>query len=427
MAEMYQSSGGSFDVIDRQAHPRTTVSETLENIARAREARQLPVFPLHSSLVRATPPRQVQELWEASAHRCDLFWQNTPREGSEGLRQDIARWRGGLFQERITSENVVVTSGARSAFFQALMALTSPGDGVLLMPPCFPKFREAILRRGAEVIEVPLERGSGYQPNLPRISVQCGERCKLLVVTSPNNPTGNFIEGQALRSLSRIASRNEGVLLIDETFAALDLRSDPVPPPALPLRRTVYIGSFAESFSLAQAQVGYLIGPQSLVARIVDMQEDLQAPASILSQQLARAALQGSEEHLCAVTAELKSRLAKFQNVLSRIAGITRIFCGGGPFLWAEIDQYSKSTYDLVVQLAKETGALVRPGEEYGGRQAIRICFGMLDAAQLSEVPAALSSFSGWSPARRGRTSEPRQRWDAGASLPAPPEDSELL
>ncbi|MBN8548316.1 MAG: pyridoxal phosphate-dependent aminotransferase [Deltaproteobacteria bacterium] len=382
----------------------------IEEIVQRRQAHQHPVFRMDKSLINTPPPLPAVELMEGARKSRYSAWELGPACGLPELRQEIANWRRNLYAERITSENVLITSGASAAFNLTVNALVRPEESVIVMPPCFPNYLGALRNRGTHITRVPLQQDNDFEPSLPLLETAWKSGARMAVCTLPNNPTATTLENACVNRIEKMAREHGGWVVIDETFSSFDLRPDIQPLKNLSLRSTITLGTFSEAFSLADLRVGYIIGPKELVRDIGVLQGVINPSGSARAQEVACAALREREAHFSKLIPALRSRDADLQDALTRVPGIESIVGYAGPFKW--IKTGATDSAQLAVSLARETGITVRPGIDYGQEGWVRLAFGMIGTPrEYAQALSLLRSFKGWE----------APRWDENIKLPARP------
>ena len=186
-----------------------------------------------------------------------------PNAGLPALRRHLAEVLGAEQQIGLTGDQVMVTCGAAGGLCALLRSLLEPGDDVVCPAPFFPEYRFYAAHFGGQVRTVDTLRPD-FQLDVPALAAAIGPRTRVVLVNSPNNPTGALYPEGDLRALADAIEtvnrdRARPVLLVsDEPYRQLVYDGLTVPP-FLPLSRyAVVVGSFSKSLSLAGERIGYL-------------------------------------------------------------------------------------------------------------------------------------------------------------------------
>ncbi len=371
------------------------IGEQLDRIMRRRIAHSQPVFAMDESLVNAPPPQAARELIEGRTTHLSPSWAMGPAGGLPKLREEIAHWRASVYRDRITADNVLVTAGATAAFSLAMVSLLKPGDAAMVMWPCFPNYIGSIDARGGEVQRLQLRVDNNFEPSTPELSSQWKPRTRALVAVNPHNPSGTMLSSSSLAGMERHCQDNRACLIVDETFAHFDLRSDPTPSHQVSLATTISLGSFSETFSLADYRVGYMIGPAKVIAYAAEKQSCVSGRVSARDQEIALAALSQREPHLSLLLDALRMRDAQLSNTLAQIDGVEAVYGEAGTYKWVKTSR--RDSQQLALDLASEVGVFVKPGTHYGQDGWIRISFGKIGSSTaFQEALRGLKNFKGW-------------------------------
>jgi len=203
--------------------------------------------------------------------------QYPPMRGLAELRSAIALYYAREQQLRVEQEEIIVTSGATEALAASIMAFIGPGDEAILFPPCYDAYLPLVERAGGTARYVNLVP-PGWTIPLEQLEEAIGPRTRLIVLNTPNNPTGSMIDRAALEALGELCERHDLVLLCDEVWEGMIFDgSKHVSPLGLPsLReRAVKIGSAGKIFSLTGWKVGWAVAAPPLAAAIADQHQFL--------------------------------------------------------------------------------------------------------------------------------------------------------
>lgn len=186
-----------------------------------------------------------------------------PAAGIPAVREALARDLNGRFGGHYRADDLYLTCGASSALAILAKALLSPGDEVVVLAPYFMDYRVYAEDQGARLIEVPCLTDS-FQPDLTALAAALTERTALVIVNSPNNPSGAVLGAESLRAIAALleARRRESghaiYLIADEPYRELVYGDAAAPFTPLFYDDTIYCYSFSKSLSLAGERIGFL-------------------------------------------------------------------------------------------------------------------------------------------------------------------------
>ncbi len=309
----------------------------------------------------------------------------TPPPGMMPLREAIAEK---MATERNLaydpSSEVVVTAGAQEAISVVMQTLLDPGDEVLLPDPYYTAYEMAAGLAFGSVVRVPTRAEDDFEVLPEAIEAAITPRSRLLVLVSPNNPTGGIISAATLERIAELAIRHNLIVVSDELYERVIFDGATAPSIAtLPgmRERTVIINGFSKTYCMTGFRVGYLVGPAALVTPMQEPHHIFTICAPTASQHAALAALQGSQECVGEIIAVFARRRQALMQSLDK-AGIPYPYPAGAFFVFADIRALGMSSADFAVKALQEAGVLVFPGTQYGpgGEGFLRISY-------LAEIP----------------------------------------
>lgn len=196
--------------------------------------------------------------------------QYAPGKGILPLREAIAR-----HQERFygltpdPGTEIIVTTGATEGIAAALLALVEPGDEVLTFEPFYDSYGAIIGLAGATHVTAPL-LAPDFMPDMAALEAAFSSSTKVVLINNPHNPTGAVFPREVLQRVVDLAAKHDTVIITDEVYEHLTFGERHIPVATLPgsAGRTVTISSAGKTFSFTGWKIGWLSGPEHLVAAI---------------------------------------------------------------------------------------------------------------------------------------------------------------
>jgi N-succinyldiaminopimelate aminotransferase len=287
----------------------------------------------------------------------------------DGLVEKL-RARNGLPCER---ENVLVTAGATAALADAVGAVTSPGEEVLILSPFWPLIRGIVQSFRATPVEVPFyDRVDSAAEAVRCVRERCNARTVALYVSTPSNPTGRVLPSEWLEALADEARRAGLWILSDEVYEDYVYRGEHVSIGRFAPERTFSVFSFSKAYGMAGNRVGYLTAPAPAVAAARKIATHTAYHAPTAGQLAAAAALRdggGWVEHA-------RRRYQAAGDAAARTLGVAPP--AGGTFLFVDATVHldERGLWGFLEDCL-EDGVLVAPGGSCGrGYESwIRLCF----------------------------------------------------
>jgi aspartate/methionine/tyrosine aminotransferase len=343
---------------------------------------------LGQGIVSYRPPPEVVEALQrfggaAADHRYG------PVEGLPSLVQAIESKLAA--ENRIAvrpSSRVLVTAGGNQAFMNAILAITDPGDEVILPAPYYFNHEMAIVMAGARAVAVPT--GRDYQLDVQAIAAAVTPRTRAVVTVSPNNPTGAVYPEDALRAVNMLC-RQRGVFHVHDeayeyfTYGAVRHFSPGSIDGAAGYTISLY--SLSKAYGMASWRVGYMVVPEVLAEAVHKIQDTLLICPPAASQHAALAALQVGrsypEAHLQALDAMRRSIFDALSrdNVPCELAPVS------GAFYYLVRVHTGLDSMAVAERLIRNHRVAAIPGSAFADTAAcsIRISYGALDSGALTE------------------------------------------
>lgn len=342
------------------------------------------------------PPELIEAARAALSERSNQY---PPMRGVPELRRAIAAWYGATQGLAIDEAEVVVTSGATEALAASIFALVAPGDEVVLVQPLYDAYLPLVARAGGIPRLIDLKPPDWSLP-LDALAAAIGPRTRLLVLNTPNNPTGAALDRATLEQIAALCERHDVHVLCDEVWEAMLFGgATHLSPMAIDtLRaRTVKIGSAGKIFSLTGWKVGWAIGAPPLADRIAAQHQYLTFTTPPALQWAVAAGLQLPD----AWFAEHRQRYAAARARLVAglgDAGYAVLPNAGAWFVNVDLAASGLPASDAAIadQLVREAGVAVIPLSAFYAERPepgyLRFCFAKTNAA-LDDAIARLDRF----------------------------------
>jgi len=292
----------------------------------------------------------------------------------------------------VEASQVTTAQGTSGANFLVYAALLSPGDDVLVERPGYDPLMEAARLLGANVNQFDRIFEDQYALDPDRVKAAMTPRTKLIVVTTPHNPTGVIAAPEALREVGRIAAANDAHVVVDEVY--LDTSARPVRPAVQLGDRFIVTSSLTKSYGLAGLRCGWILSSPEIAERIRRARDVVDGTGSIVSERLAVLAF----EHLDALTSRARTLLdrnrAIIEPFLAQRQELEYVRPDGGTVVFPRMPGVH-DTRQFAERLLSERHTAVVPGHFFQAPSHIRVGFsGDTQALEdgLKELAAALDA-----------------------------------
>jgi aspartate/methionine/tyrosine aminotransferase len=289
----------------------------------------------------------------------------------------------------INHENsIVVTAGSNMAFMNAILAITSVGDEILLNTPYYFNHEMAITMAGCRVVLVATDEN--YQPRPEAIAQAITPRTRAVVTVSPNNPTGAVYSEAVLSNINQIC-RTHGIYHIsDEAYEYFTYNGvKHVSPGAFAgsSEYTISLYSLSKAYGFASWRIGYMVIPKHLLVAVKKVQDTILICPPVVSQYAALGALQANEEYLKRNIAAIAQVRSCVLDILKPAKGLCTITSADGAFYVFLKVHTDIDAFKLVKRLISEHQVAVIPGTTFGMNEGcyIRIAYGALQKQTVTE------------------------------------------
>ncbi len=303
-----------------------TESATLSVARKARELKAAGVDIVDLSVGEPNFPSPEVAVSAATEALAKGFTRYTGNAGIPDLREALAsdyRQRHGSFW---TTDQVIVTVGAKMALFQLAQALFEEGDEAVVPSPYWVSLPEQVRLAGAEPVIVTTRAEDGFSIRAGALLEAVTNRTRAILLNSPCNPSGGMIDAAELEILVRACADRGLVLIADETYerfvyggrATVSAAAFATEFP----ETVVVVGSFSKTYAMTGWRLGYALGPQRLIAALAKIQSHATSNPTSFAMVGALAALRQGEAQWLERLKEFEARRDFFLPWLNRLPGI---------------------------------------------------------------------------------------------------------
>jgi len=302
----------------------------------------------------------------------------TESQGDPELIKAIQSYLFGSLGEELSTNQILVTTGGVGALTSFFRTVLNPGDEVLLPEPYFPPYKHHIEWVGGKVVPVQSSFESLFIPTPEAFEASITPASKVLLLNSPNNPTGSVIPAEILDHIARIAIERDLLVLSDEVYERLlfDERSHESIWTRFGMKdRTVVVHSFSKSFAMTGWRIGYAFGPEWIIEQMTKVVSSCTSCAPSISQRAALAALNLDSEVINTMINEFRIRRDQAYEALKRLPCVRVHKPAGTFYIFPDISQITMDTVQFSFDLLDAEQVVVVPGEAFGpsGKGCVRI------------------------------------------------------
>jgi aspartate/methionine/tyrosine aminotransferase len=286
----------------------------------------------------------------------------TASKGIPELTPAISRYIAATYNHDVAPERIAVTQGATGAFVLSLLAAFDQGARVAVAAPGYPCYRNMLTALHMEPVVIDVDASTRYQLTVDHLDV--AGPLDGVIVASPSNPTGTVLGPLDFADLISWCDANDARFISDEIYHGLTYGDTESSTATAHSDSAIVINSFSKYFSMTGWRIGWAVLPEDLVTPFDRLAQNLVICPSTLSQRMALAALDCTEE--------LDSHVARYaenrQILLDGLprAGLTELAPADGAFyIWARTDHLASDSKDLAAIWLRELGVAATPGIDF--------------------------------------------------------------
>ena len=284
---------------------------------------------------------------------------------------------------------ICVTTGAKQAIFETMMALVQAGDEVIIPTPCWVSYESMVKIAGAEPVFVPTKQTDDlFNLDIPAIAAAVTPKTRAIIINTPNNPTGVVYPKETLLELLELAVKHDFMIIADEIYEKLIYNGQKhfsiasVSEEAK--AHVVTINGFSKSYAMTGWRLGYLAGPQELVKAVQRLQGHITSAACSISQAAALEALAGPQDSVAEMKAAFDENRVTMFKLCSQIPHVTCREPDGAFYLMPDVSWYYgksadgtqvKNSADLANYLLEKAHVAVVPGDSFRAPDCIRLSY----------------------------------------------------
>ena len=275
---------------------------------------------------------------------------------------------------------IVVTVGANEGVLLAMMGLLNPGDEVLIPDPVWLHYFYCAQMAGAVPISVPTREENEFVPSIEDFKALLTEKTKMIVLTSPNNPTGAVASAEALDALAQLAKEKDLFVISDEIYESMVYDGNRhISIAGLPgmKERTIIVNGFSKKYSMTGWRLGWICSDKVLMSAMIRIHQYTTVCATTFAQYGAAEALTGPQDGINRMITEFDRRRGFVYDALKEMPGIKVLRPKGAFYIFPNITGTGKTSEEITGYLLDEAKIAVVPGSVFGnyGEGYIRISY----------------------------------------------------
>lgn len=312
----------------------------------------------------------------------------TPTPGINELKQAIVkkfRDDNGLVYE---PAQILVSTGAKQSLANAMLALVDDGDEVLMAVPYWVSYPELVKLAGGVPVYLNGSPDNQYKMTPELIEQHITPRSKILIINSPNNPSGTIYSREELAAIAQVCKAHNLIIISDEIYEKLiygGIRHESIAAVSQDaFDRTIVVNGVSKAYAMTGWRIGYLAGPTGLVKQMSSIQSHMTSNPCSIAQYASLEAIAGDQSFVAEMKEEFETRRDLLVSLIEEIPEVTCIKPEGAFYVMMDVHQLFGRTYkgtlisnamDFSDQLLSDQLVAVVPGEGFGIEGFIRLSY----------------------------------------------------
>lgn len=309
-----------------------------------------------------------------------------PSAGLPALREALATYYAKRRGISYNASNFIVSPGGKFSCYLAIMSVVSPGDEVIIPAPYWVSYPEMVKLAGGTPVYVKATDAADFKVTVQQLESVITPKTKLLILTSPSNPTGAVYSAQELKEIMDFAIARDILVMSDEIYSTLVYDGvEAISPASLSeeaKEHTIVVSGFSKAFSMTGWRLGTLCAPDAIAKAVANLQSQTSSNATSFAQYGALAAME-NEALADAAVAEMKKSFDRRRlMLLEGLNAIDGVFCRraqGAFYLFPNISSFGMSSVDFCAKLLEEKLVAVVPGSAFGSDENVRFSYAVSD------------------------------------------------
>ena len=299
-----------------------------------------------------------------------------PNQGVEDLRHEVAAFET-LRGLNCQPEQVLITAGATGALFTALLGILNPGEEVIIPTPAFPLYESIVTVAGGRPVLLDTKKDN-FQLTDDSLASVITEKTKAIVLNSPNNPTGAVLSAESLATVKKMVLGKPIFVICDNVYQGLSAQRCPDLSLDSDLAEQILLcQSFSKPYAMTGWRVGYLVGPEDVMARLLLLHAAEVATIPTFLQDACVSALSVSTKAMADTYAKRRAFVCRRLTEM----GLSFPEPEGAFYVFPSIEKFGLSDEEFCTRLIKEGGVATVPGSCFACPGHIRISYCCADDA----------------------------------------------
>jgi len=327
-------------------------------------------------------PKNINEAAIKAIHDNQTHY--TPTPGIPALREAVAKYHSKYSAEPYTADDVTVVAGGKPVMLYMINALIDEGDEVIIPNPCYPIYESVTEYLGGKVVPIQLKEENNFNFTAEELEAAITPRTKLIIVNSPQNPTGGVYTKELLEKIAELAKKYDLWVLSDEIYDQMvhDGKHHSITSIEGMPERTVVLNGCSKTYAMTGYRIGWGVTKDKKMREYLEQFacNDISCTNTI-AQYAALEALEGPQEAVKHMLTEYKARRDLMVGLVNDIPGMSCHSPKGAFYLMVNVrpilDKLGITSAELCDRIMREAHVLILPGTVFGqfGEDLVRFSY----------------------------------------------------
>jgi aspartate/methionine/tyrosine aminotransferase len=319
-----------------------------------------------------------------------------PSAGMVELREVIAQYVSETRRVNVTTDEVVVVPGGKPIIFFSILALAEDGDEIIYPNPGFPIYESMINYVGAKAVPIRLREELDFRLDVDELASLINDRTKLLILNSPQNPTGGVLTREDIDAIARAIGDRNIMVLSDEIYSRLIFEGEDYSIMSVDgmKERTILLDGFSKTYAMTGWRMGYGVMRADLATHISRLMTNSNSCTASFTQIAGIEALRGSQDVVDAMRAKFKKRRDVMVAGLNKIKGFSCRVPHGAFYVFPNITKTGWPSKKLADSLLEDAGVAALSGTAFGDFGEGYLRFSV--ANSIENIEKALDRVDAW-------------------------------
>ena len=319
-----------------------------------------------------------------------------PSAGMMELREVIAQQVSETRRVNVTPDEVVVVPGGKPIIFFSILALAEDGDEIIYPNPGFPIYESMINYVGAKAVPIRLREELEFRLDVDELASLINDRTKLLILNSPQNPTGGVLTKEDIAAIARAIGDRNIMVLSDEIYSQLIFEGEHHSIMSIDgmQERTILLDGFSKTYAMTGWRMGYGVMRPDLATHISRLMTNSNSCTASFTQVAGIEALRGSKKSVDAMRAEFEKRRDVMVAGLNKIKGFSCRVPHGAFYVFPNITKTGWPSKKLADALLEDAGVAALSGTAFGDFGEGYLRFSV--ANSIENIEKALDRIDAW-------------------------------